>query len=99
MGACSWQYPSYLTLLDTPVCMGRLDKLTSDVCGTAFHHVFIDAGVGAGDRRQDFVDRVKRVSARYHRMFGSFPFRDYTFVYHWIEGGAGIERLTSTMRT
>jgi predicted metalloprotease with PDZ domain len=98
VGACSWEYPGYLTLLDTPVCMGGFDKLTSDVCGTAFHHVFIDGGVGAEDRRQNFVDLVDTVSARYHKMFGSFPFRDYTFVYgcnpktDW-----GLEHLTSTM--
>jgi predicted metalloprotease with PDZ domain len=32
----TWEYPSYLILLDTPVCMGSFEKLVSDVCGTAF---------------------------------------------------------------
>jgi predicted metalloprotease with PDZ domain len=96
--AFTWEYPSYLILLDTPVCMGSFDMVTSDVCGTAFHHVFIDEGVGAGVTRQDLVEQVDAVSARYHQMFGSFPFEDYTFVYgcnpkaEW-----GLEHLTSTM--
>ena len=98
VGPCAWEYPSYLILLDTPVCMGGFDKLTSDVCGTVFHHVFFDGSVGAGDGRQEFVDRVDAVSARYHKMFGSFPFEDYTFVYGCNpKADWGLEHLTSTM--
>ncbi len=96
--AFTWEYPSYLILLDTPVCMGGFDKLTSDVCGTPFHHVFIDEGVGAAVSRQDFVAQVDAAAARYHQMFESFPFEDYTFVYSCNpKAGWGLEHLTSTM--
>ena len=47
------------------------------MCGTAFYHVFIDTSVGAACRH-DFVKQVDAVSARYHTMFGGFPFDDYT---------------------
>jgi predicted metalloprotease with PDZ domain len=96
--AFTWEYPSYLILLDTPVCMGGFDKLTSDVCGTPFHHVFMDEGVGAAVSRQDFVAQVDAAAARYHQMFESFPFEDYTFVYSCNpKAGWGLEHLTSTM--
>ena len=96
--AFTWEYPSYLILLDTPVCMGAFDKLTSDVCGTAFHHVFMDEGVGAAVSRQEFVGQVDAAAARYHEMFESFPFEDYTFVYSCNPKASwGLEHLTSTM--
>ena len=96
--AFTWEYPSYLILLDTPVCMGGFDKLTSDVCGTPFHHVFMDGGVGAAVSQQDFVAQVDAAAARYHQMFESFPFEDYTFVYSCNPKAEwGLEHLSSTM--
>lgn len=96
--AFTWEYPSYLILLDTPVCLGSFDKLASDVCGTEFHHVFMDEGVGAAVSRQEFAGQVDAASARYHQMFGSFPFEDYTFVYSCNPKAQwGLEHLTSTM--
>jgi predicted metalloprotease with PDZ domain len=94
----TWEYPSYLVLLDTPVCMGGFEKFTTDVCGTAFHHVFMDSGVGAAQSRQDVIDNVDAAGARYHHMFGSFPFEDYTFVYSCNPKAEwGLEHLSSTM--
>jgi len=96
--ACTWEYPSYLILLDTPVSMGSFAMSTSDVCGTAFHHVFIDSGVGAAQSRHDVTDPVDAAAARFHQMFGSFPFEDYTFVYSCNpKADWGLEHLTSTM--
>jgi len=98
VGTCTWEYPSYLILLDTPVCMGSFDMVRSDVRGTAFYHVFIDGSIGKGTSRQDFIDQVDAVSARYHTMFGCFPFDDYTFVYGCNpKADWGLEHLTSTM--
>jgi predicted metalloprotease with PDZ domain len=96
--ACTFDYPNYLILLDTPVCMGAFDKLTTDVCGTAFHHVFIDDGVGAAQSRHQVTNPVDAAAARYHQMFGSFPFDDYTFVYSCNPKAPwGLEHLSSTM--
>jgi predicted metalloprotease with PDZ domain len=98
VGDSTWGYPSYLILLDTPVCLGDFEKSTSEVCGTAFHHVFMDDGVGAAQSRHDVVDNVDAAGARYHRMFGSFPFEDYTFVYSCNPKAEwGLEHLASTM--
>jgi predicted metalloprotease with PDZ domain len=94
----TWEYPSYLILLDTPVCMGSFEKLVSDVCGTSFYHVFFDASVGAAASRRGFVNQVDAVSARYHTMFVGFPFQDYTFIYGCNpKADWGLEHLTSTM--
>jgi predicted metalloprotease with PDZ domain len=98
VAASTWEYPSYFILLDTPVCMGSFEKSTSDVCGTAFHHVFMDSGVGAAQARQDVVDNVDAAAARFHHMFGSFPFEDYTFVFSCNPKAEwGLEHLSSTM--
>ncbi|MFZ3291129.1 PDZ domain-containing protein [Mycobacterium sp.] len=96
--AFTWEYPSYLILLDTPVCMGGFEMATSEICGTAFHHVFIDGGVGAAQSRQEVTDPVDAAAARYHQIFESFPFEDYTFVYSCNPKAEwGLEHLTSTM--
>jgi predicted metalloprotease with PDZ domain len=98
VGAATWEYPSYLILLDTPVCLGDFEKSTSEVCGTAFHHVFIDDGVGAAQSRHDVIDKVDAAGARFHQLFGSFPFEDYTFVYSCNPKAEwGLEHLSSTM--
>ncbi|MFZ0227390.1 MAG: hypothetical protein WAL41_10695, partial [Mycobacterium sp.] len=95
--AFTWEYPSYLILLDTPVCMGGFEMATSEICGTAFHHVFIDGGVGAAQSRQEVTDPVDAAAARYHQIFESFPFEDYTFVYSCNPKAEwGLEHLTST---
>jgi predicted metalloprotease with PDZ domain len=98
LGAFTWQYPSYEILLDTPVCMGGFAKVTTDVNGTPFHHVFVDDSIGDEASRQDFIELVDAVSARYHTMFDAFPFEDYTFVYGCNpKADWGLEHLTSTM--
>jgi len=98
IGECTWEYPSYLILLDTPVCLGRFEMLTSDVCGTAFHHVFLDDTVGTPQTRGELAAQVDAAAARFHTMFGSFPFADYTFVYGCnAKADWGLEHLTSTM--
>ena len=98
VAAFTWKYPSYLIMLDTPVCLGAFELVTEAVCGTAFHHVFLDHGLGEEVSRQGFVDQVNAVAGRYHTMFGSFPFDDYTFVYGCnSKADWGLEHLTSTM--
>ena len=81
VGEFTWEYDSYLAVLDQPVCMGSFEKLRSDVCGVAFYHVFLDANRGSDSCRRDFVEQVDAVSSRYHTMFAGFPFGDYTFIY------------------
>jgi predicted metalloprotease with PDZ domain len=96
----TWLYPSYEILLDTPVSLGEFGLVTVDVRGTPFHHVFLDTAAGSSSPAvvSGFIDQVSAVCERYHRMFGSFPFTDYTFVYAFNpRADWGLEHLTSTM--
>jgi predicted metalloprotease with PDZ domain len=98
VSALTWKYPSYEILLDTPVCLGGFELVTTHVRGTAFHHVFFDDEQGEAASRQAFIDLVNSVADRFHTMFGSFPFEDYTFVFGCnSKADWGLEHLTSTM--
>ena len=98
LDAHSWRYPSYEILLDTPVVMGRYRLLERNIQGTPFYFAFVDGGVGLEQSVDAFVDRVAKVSAGFGRMFGGFPFEDYTFVLSLNPDNEwGLEHLTSTM--
>jgi predicted metalloprotease with PDZ domain len=97
-GPDSWRYPSYEILLDTPVTMGNYDRYERVVSGTPFYFVFVDRGVGFEAKVEGFVDQLAAIAKVYHRMFGSFPFEDYTFVMSLNpQASWGLEHLTSTM--
>lgn len=98
VGDAEWEYPDYEILLDTPVTLGVFDLVAQDVRGTPFYHVFTDRAVGFEWAHQGFAEQVGAIAARYHEMFGSFPFEDYTFVYACNPSADwGLEHLTSTM--
>jgi predicted metalloprotease with PDZ domain len=97
-GDTTWEYPSYEILLDTPVSIGAFDLVTREVCGTPFHHVFLDRAIGSESQVEHFVDQVDATVQSFHEMFGSFPFEDYTFVCSLNPNAEwGLEHLTSTM--
>ncbi|MBV8036130.1 hypothetical protein [Roseateles sp.] len=94
----SWRYPSYETLLDTPVVMGHYDLIKRYVEGTPFFFAFVDRGVGFEAEVDGFVDQICTVAAGYRKQFGSFPFEDYSFVLSLNpQSSWGLEHLTSTM--
>ena len=94
----TWEYPSYEILLDTPVAFGAFVLITRDVCGTPFHHLFLDRATGFESRVERFVEQVDAVAVCHRAVFGSFPFEDYTFVYASNPNADwGLEHLTSTM--
>jgi predicted metalloprotease with PDZ domain len=97
-GPDTWRYPSYEILLDTPVVMGHYSRLERDVRGTPFYFVFVDRGVAFDAKAPGFADQVAAVAVGFHKMFGSFPFSDYTFVLSLNPAAEwGLEHLTSTM--
>ena len=65
---------------------------------TPFHHIFLNRSVGSDSGQEPFVDELQKLAAEYHKMFGSFPFDDYTYIFSLDpRDGWGLEHLTSTM--
>jgi len=94
----AWDYPSYEVLLDSPVVLGAFDLLKRNVNGTDFYFAFVDRGVGYDSQVQHFADSLAIVAEKFHEIFGSFPFENYTFVLSLNPAADwGLEHLTSTM--
>ena len=97
-GTATWNYPSYLTLLDSPVVIGRFDRIVRNVRGTPFYLVFIDRALGHESEIDHFADEVAKIAEEFAEVFGKFPFEDYTFILscnpnaHW-----GLEHATSSV--
>lgn len=96
--AQSWAYPTFALLLDTPVLFGAIERRTRAIEGTPFHFVFVDRCVGFESEVEPFIDELVKIARECRAIFGSFPFKDYSFLFsfnptaHW-----GLEHNTSTM--
>ena len=94
----TYEYPSYEVLLDTPIVCGAFQKITRDISGTPFHFIFLERATGFAKKSEELVDALVRVSAACEKIFGKFPFDDYSFVMssdpraHW-----GLEHANATM--
>ena len=97
-GTNTWNYPSYLTLLDSPVVIGRFDRIVRRVRGTPFYLVFIDRALGYESEIDRFAGEIAKIAEEFAEVFGKFPFADYTFILscspnaHW-----GLEHATSSV--
>ena len=97
-GTSTWNYPSYLTLLDSPVVIGCFARIVRKVRGTPFYLVFIDRALGYESEIDRFDDEVAKIAEEFAEVFGKFPFEDYTFILscspnaHW-----GLEHATSSV--
>ncbi len=94
----TYEYPNYEVLLDTPVVCGTFEKITRTIFGTPFHFIFLERATGFAKKSEELVDALVRVSAACEKIFGAFPFDDYSFVMssdpraHW-----GLEHGSATM--
>ena len=94
----AWDYPSYEVLLDSPVVIGPFDPIKLNVKGTDFYFAFVDRGLGYDSQVQNFVESLARIAEKFHEIFGSFPFENYTFVLSLNPAADwALEHLTSTM--
>ena len=97
-GGVTWEYPSHLTLLDSPVVVGQFDRVVREVRGTPIQMVFIDRALGYESEVDRFADEVGKIAEEFASVFGKFPFEDYTFILsfspnaHW-----GLEHATSSV--
>jgi predicted metalloprotease with PDZ domain len=85
----------YDTFIDAPTQFGIFKQHDFEVNGTPFSCVFFE-----NEQRYDFdlpafVDLCKRIVTHQGKMFGSFPFPNYVFLFT-IPGGGGLEHLNST---
>ncbi|MCP4630638.1 MAG: hypothetical protein GY850_45065, partial [bacterium] len=96
--ANKWVYPGFEILLDTPVCFGNFTLLSKNIDKTPFYFLFVDKGVGFEAKRDLFVDKVYSTAKEMYKIFGLFPFSDYTFVLSLNpRADWGLEHLTSNM--
>lgn len=85
--------PSYDRLADSPVEIGDHDFLDFEIEG--IHHRFVLAGEGFVDKERLERDLIKVVEESL-RLFGSLPYRHYTFICHFTnQGGGGLEHENS----
>lgn len=97
-GTTTWNYPSYLTLLDSPIVIGRFARIVRNVRGTDFYFAFIDRALGFESEVDRFAEEVAKIAEGFAEVFGKFPFEDYTFILscspnaHW-----GLEHATSSV--
>jgi len=86
--------PSYDVLIDSPVLVGHfLDYRFS--AGGRPHRAVVDLGGVRPRAAREFVDMLRRVSETTIGIFGSAPYKDYTYIFVAGRGG-GLEHLNST---
>lgn len=88
--------PSYDVLIDSPVLVGRFSTYRFTAAGVPHRAVVDLAGAAQGPRVQRvFVGMLRRVSETAIGIFGSAPYKDYTYIFVAGRGG-GLEHLNST---
>src|SRR5574341_1509697 len=86
--------PSYDVLIDSPVLVGHFvtHRFTA---GGVPHRAVVDLnGATAAYDGAAFTDMLRRVAETTIGMFGSAPYKDFTFIFTGI--GGGLEHLNST---
>ena len=86
--------PSYDVLIDSPVLVGHFLDYRFTAGGRP-HRAVVDLGGVRPRASRTFVDMVRRVSETTIGIFGSAPYKDYTFIFVAGRGG-GLEHLNST---
>ena len=85
---------SYDVLIDSPILLG--DFVTYHfTAGGVPHRAVVDLG-GATPQYDEaaFVDMLRRISQEAINVFGSAPYKDYTYIF--AGSGGGLEHLNST---
>ena len=90
----SYAAPSYDVLIDSPMLLGHFLSYPFTAAGTP-HRAVVDLGGGRAYAPAVFVDMLRRISTTAIGIFGSAPYRDYTFIFVGGRGG-GLEHQNST---
>ena len=87
--------PSYDVLIDSPVLVGQF-ALHHFIAGGVPHRAAVDLGGGTTPAYDAaaFTEMLRRVTEGAIAIFGSVPYKDYTYLFSGI--GGGLEHLNST---
>ena len=86
--------PSYDVLIDSPVLVGRFLSYHFTAGGVP-HRAVVDLGGRPASAGRAFVDMLRRIATTTIAIFGTPPYKDYTFIFVAGRGG-GLEHLNST---
>jgi predicted metalloprotease with PDZ domain len=90
--SATFRAPNFDVLYDSPILMGKLEKLPGfKVKG--IEHDFIGYKMGIADKQQ-FMDDMKKIVESGSAIIGEIPYKHYTFL-GLGPGGGGIEHLNS----
>ena len=90
----TFQAPSYDVLIDSPVLLGHFLAYPFSAAGTP-HRAVVDLGGSRALAPLVFVDMLRRISTTAIDIFGTAPYKDYTYIFVGGRGG-GLEHLNST---
>ncbi|PYP16001.1 MAG: hypothetical protein DMD54_11165 [Gemmatimonadetes bacterium] len=85
---------SYDVLIDSPAMVGSFLSYPFTADSTP-HRAVVDLGGAQAHAGGVFVDMLRRIAQTGIRIFGSAPYKDYTFIFVGGRGG-GLEHLNST---
>jgi len=91
--ANTFRAPNFDVLYDSPFEVSNYNEITFDVKGKP--HRFVITGEGNYDLKQLATDTAK-IAEEGYKIFGEFPYDDYTFIVNLRGGGGGLEHLNST---
>lgn len=91
--------PNYDVFADCPIVVGELERYEFELHERPFEVVLYGKRPTAAQfPRQDWVDKVRRISDASWDLVGDFPFERYVYLFGFtdIGGGYGLEHLNST---
>ena len=88
----TFRAPNYDVLYDSPFEVSDFKEISFEVRGKP--HRYVITGEGNYDLKKLAEDTAK-IAEEGYKIFGEFPFDDYTFIVN-LRGGGGLEHLNST---
>jgi len=90
--ANTFRAENFDVLYDSPFEVSNFNEITFSVRGKP--HRIVITGEGNYDLKQMSQD-IAKIAEEGYKIFGEFPFQDYTFIVN-MRGGGGLEHLNST---
>jgi predicted metalloprotease with PDZ domain len=88
----TFRAPNFDVLYDSPFEVSDFKEISFDVHGKT--HRVVMSGEGNYDLKKIAAD-VAKITEEGYKIFGEFPYDDYTFIVN-LRGGGGLEHLNST---